>query len=45
LELLVIASWSFTMLRLPDLVRRAISPPGLFVGEVMLVEQSRPELI
>jgi hypothetical protein len=26
-------------------VRRAISAPGLSIGEVVLVEQSRPELI
>jgi hypothetical protein len=46
LELLVIVeAWSFTTLRLPDVVRRAISAPGLSVGEVVLVEQSRPELI
>jgi hypothetical protein len=30
---------------LPDVVRRAISAPSLSVGEVVLVEQSRPELI
>jgi hypothetical protein len=30
---------------LPDAIRRAISAPGLSVGEVVLVEQSRPELI
>jgi hypothetical protein len=46
LELLVVVEyWSFTTLRLPDVVRRAISAPGLSVGEVVLVEQSRPELI
>jgi hypothetical protein len=46
LELLVVVKyWSFTTLRLPDVVRRAISAPGLSVGEVVLVEQSRPELI
>jgi hypothetical protein len=46
LELLIIVEyWSFTTLRLPDVVRRVISPPGLSVGEVVLVEQSRPELI
>jgi hypothetical protein len=46
LELLVVVEyWSLTTLRLPDVVRRAISVPGLSVGEVMLVEQSRPELI
>jgi hypothetical protein len=46
LELLVVVeAWSFTTLRLPDVVRRALSAPGLSVGEVALVEQSRPELI
>jgi hypothetical protein len=46
LELLVIIeAWSFTTLRLPDAVRREIYSPGLSVGEVVLVEQSRPELI
>jgi hypothetical protein len=46
LELLVvIEAWIFTTLRLLDIVRRAISDPGLSVGEVVLVERSRPELI
>jgi hypothetical protein len=46
LELLVdFEYWRFTTLRLPDVVQRAISAPGLSVGEVVLVEQSRPELI
>jgi hypothetical protein len=46
LELLVIVKyWSITTLWLPDVVRRAISAPGLSIGEVVLVEQSRPELI
>jgi hypothetical protein len=46
LELLVVVEyWSLTTLRLPDVVRRAISVPGLSVGEVVLMEQSRPELI
>jgi hypothetical protein len=46
LELLVvIEAWIFTTLRLLDIVRRAISIPSLSVGEVVLVEQSRPELI
>jgi hypothetical protein len=46
LELLVIVEyWSFTTLRLPDVVRRVISALGLSVGEVVLLEQSRPELI
>jgi hypothetical protein len=39
LELLVIfQDWSFTTLRLPDAIQRAISAPGLSIGEVMLVE-------
>jgi hypothetical protein len=39
LELLIVVEyWSFTTLRLPDVVRRAISTPGLSVGEVVLVE-------
>jgi hypothetical protein len=46
LELLVvIEAWSFITLWLPDIVRRAIYAPGFSVGEVVLVEQSRPELI
>jgi hypothetical protein len=43
--LVVVEYWSFTTLRLPDVVRRVISALGLSVGEVVLVEQSRPELI
>jgi hypothetical protein len=46
LELLVVfQDWSFTTLRLPEAIRRVLSAPGLSVGEVVLVEQSRPELI
>jgi hypothetical protein len=46
LELLVVVeAWSFTALRMPDAIRRVIYAPGLSVGEVVLVEQSRPELI
>jgi hypothetical protein len=46
LELLVvIEAWSFITLRLPDVVRRVIYTPGLSIGEVVLVEQSRAELI
>jgi hypothetical protein len=46
LELLVVVeAWSFTTLWLPDAIRRVIHAHGLSVGEVMLVEQSRPELI
>jgi hypothetical protein len=44
LELLVIVqAWSFTTLRLPKAIRRVLSPLGLPVGEIVLVEQSRPE--
>jgi hypothetical protein len=46
LDLLIIVEyWSFTTLRLPDVVWSAISAPGLSFGEVVLVEQSRLELI
>jgi hypothetical protein len=46
LELLVvIEAWSFISLRLPDAVWRVIYAPGFSTGEVMLVEQSRPELL
>jgi hypothetical protein len=44
LELLVEA-WSFISLQLPDAVRRVIYAPGFSVGEIVLVEQSRPELL
>jgi hypothetical protein len=30
---------------MPDAIRRVLSAPGFSVGEVVLVEQSRPELI
>jgi hypothetical protein len=43
--LIVVEAWSFTSLRLPDAVRRVIYAPGFSIGEVMLVEQSRPELL
>jgi hypothetical protein len=43
--LIVVEAWSFTTLQLPDAIWRAIYAPGLSVGEVVLVEQSRPELI
>jgi hypothetical protein len=43
--LLIIQDWSFTTLRLPEAIQRVLSAPGLSVGEVVLVEQSRPELI
>jgi hypothetical protein len=46
LELLVnVDAWSFISLRLPDAVRRVIYTPGASSGEVVLVEQSRPELL
>jgi hypothetical protein len=46
LELLVVVQdGSFITLRLPDAIRRVLSAPGFGVGEVVLVEQSRPELI
>jgi hypothetical protein len=46
LELLVVVkAWSFITLRLPDAIRRAIYAPGFSIGEEVLVEQSRPELI
>jgi hypothetical protein len=46
LELLVaVDAWSFISLRLPDAVWRVIYAPGSSSGEVMLVEQSRLELI
>jgi hypothetical protein len=46
LELLVVFdAWSFISLRLPNAVQRVIYAPGTSSGEVMLVEQSRPELL
>jgi hypothetical protein len=46
LELLVVFdARSFISLRLPDAVRRVIYAPGASSGEVVLVEQSRPELL
>jgi hypothetical protein len=46
LELLVaIDAWGFISLRLPDAVRRVIYAPGASSGEVVLVEQSKPELL
>jgi hypothetical protein len=46
LELLVIIQdESFITLWLPDAIRRVLSTPGFSVGEFVLVEQSRPELI
>jgi hypothetical protein len=46
LELLVaVDAWSFISLRLPDAVWRVIYAPGSSSGKVVLVEQSRPELL
>jgi hypothetical protein len=46
LELLIdVHAWSFTTLRLPEAIQRFLSVSGLVVGEVALVEQSRPELV
>jgi hypothetical protein len=46
LELLVVVdAWSVDSLWLPDVVRRVIYAPGASSGEVVLVEQSRPELL
>jgi hypothetical protein len=46
LELLVVVDlWSFDSLRLPDAVRRVIYAPGASSGEVVLAEQSRPDLL
>jgi hypothetical protein len=46
LELLIVVQYgSFIILRLPDAIRRVLSAPGFGVSEVVLVEQSRPELI
>jgi hypothetical protein len=43
--LIVIQDGSFITLRLPDAIQRVLSGPSFGVSEVMLVEQSRPELI
>jgi hypothetical protein len=46
LELLVaVDAWSFVSLQLPDAVRRVFYAPDASSGEVVLVEQSRPELL
>jgi hypothetical protein len=44
-HLIAVDAWSFISLRLPDAVRRVIYAPGSSSGEVVLVEQSRPELL
>jgi hypothetical protein len=43
--LIIIEAWSLISLRLPDAVQRVIYAPGSSSGEVVLVEQSRPELL
>jgi hypothetical protein len=43
--LIVVEAWSFIYLWLPDAVQRVIYAPGVSTGEVVLVEQSRPELL
>jgi hypothetical protein len=46
LELLVaVDAWSFVSLQLPDAVWRVIYAPSASSREVVLVEQSRPELL
>jgi hypothetical protein len=42
--LLVVDAWSFNTLRLPDTVRRVVHAPGTTAGEIVLGEQSRPDL-
>jgi hypothetical protein len=45
LELLVIVdALSFNSLRLPDIVRRVVYAPDAASGEIILGEQSRPDL-
>jgi hypothetical protein len=45
LELLVIIdAWSFNSLWLPDVVRRVVYTPGAASGEIVLGDQSRPDL-
>jgi hypothetical protein len=45
LELLIVVdAWSFNTLWLPDAVRRVVYAPGAASGEVVLGEQSRPDL-
>jgi hypothetical protein len=43
--LIVVQDGSFITLRMPDAIQRVLSAPSFSVGEVVLVEQSRPELI
>jgi hypothetical protein len=42
--LIVIDAWSFNSLRLPDAVQRVVYAPGAASGEIVLGEQSRPDL-
>jgi hypothetical protein len=42
--LAVVDALGFNSLRLPDAVRRAIYAPGNAAGEILLGEQSRPDL-
>jgi hypothetical protein len=45
LELLIVVdALSFNSLRLPDAVRRVVYAPGSASGEIILGEQSRPDL-
>jgi hypothetical protein len=45
LEILVdVQTWRFTMLFLPEAIRKVLSAPGLAFREVVLVEQSWPEM-
>jgi hypothetical protein len=45
LELLIVVdALSFNSLRLPDAVRRVVYAPGAASGEIVLGEQSRPDL-
>jgi hypothetical protein len=41
----LLQDWNFATILLPKAIRRVLSAPGLSVGEVVLVEKSRPELI
>jgi hypothetical protein len=43
--LIVVQDGSFITLQLPDVIRRVLSTTGFGVGKVVLVEQSRSELI
>jgi hypothetical protein len=43
--LIDIGAWSFRMLRLPEVIWWVLSGPVLAMGEVMLVEQSRSNLV